>query len=96
MHYVYILKCKDSTLYTGYTTKLAERIHKHNKGEGAKYTRGRTPVSLVHFEVFFSKEEAMRREYEIKQWSKKRKEALIQKTLNIQYNPQDLSFQRKL
>jgi len=66
MHYVYILKCKDETLYTGYTNDLKNRIKVHNSGKGAKYTRCRLPVELVYYEEYETKSEAMKREYYIK------------------------------
>lgn len=66
MYYVYILECCDGTLYTGYTNNVAKRVAKHNLGVGAKYTRGRTPCRLVYVEEFISKNDAMRREWNIK------------------------------
>ena len=66
MTFVYILRCIDDTLYTGYTTNLKDRIIKHNDKIGAKYTRGRTPVELVYFEIFDTKSEALKREIAIK------------------------------
>jgi putative endonuclease len=66
MNYVYILKCKDETLYTGYTNDLKNRIKVHNSGKGAKYTRCRLPVELVYYEEYETKSEAMKREYYIK------------------------------
>jgi putative endonuclease len=75
-HYVYVLRCADDTLYTGYTTDLQRRVAEHDAGEGAKYTRGRTPVELVHSESFDSQSAAMSREYELKQLSKPAKERL--------------------
>lgn len=66
MYYVYILECGDGTLYTGYTNDVAKRVAKHNLGVGAKYTRGRTPCRLVYVEEFNSKNDAMRREWNIK------------------------------
>jgi putative endonuclease len=75
--WVYILKCSDDTLYTGWTTNLDERVKTHNAGTGAKYTRSRLPVSLVYTEQLESKSAAMRREYEIKLMSKVEKLALI-------------------
>jgi putative endonuclease len=69
--------CSDGTLYTGYTTDLVRRINTHNKGRGAKYTRGRLPVFLVYSEEFPTKSEALRRELEIKKLSRKEKEILI-------------------
>jgi len=77
MNYVYIVRCKDSTLYTGWTNNLEKRVMEHNNGKGAKYTRGRVPVELVYFEAYDTKEEAMKREYMIKGKSKKEKESLI-------------------
>lgn len=77
MNYTYILKCKDGTLYTGWTNDIEKRLKAHNEGKGAKYTKGRTPVTLVHVEEFDTKEEAMKREYAIKHMSRKEKENLI-------------------
>jgi putative endonuclease len=76
-HHVYVLECADDSLYTGYTTDVKRRVDEHNAGEGAKYTRGRTPVSLVHTERFESRSAAMSREYAIKQLSRREKERLI-------------------
>lgn len=77
MNYTYLLRCADSTLYCGWTNHLEERIQAHNAGKGAKYTKSRRPVSLAYYEVFDTKEEAMRREYALKQLTKKEKEALV-------------------
>ena len=77
MNYTYILKCKDDSLYTGGTNDLKKRITSHNAGKGAKYTKARRPVELVYYEEFQTREEAMKREYAIKQLSRKEKEALI-------------------
>ena len=77
--YVYLLSCADDTLYCGYTVNLEKRISEHNKGKGAKYTRGRTPVALVYFEEFTSKGDALKREYQIKKLSKAQKKALYEK-----------------
>jgi len=78
VHYVYVLSCADDTLYTGYTTDVARRVAEHDAGEGAKYTRGRTPVEPVHVERFETKSAAMSREHEIKQLSRTEKERLIE------------------
>ncbi len=75
-HYSYILKCADGSYYCGYTNDLEKRIEKHNQGKGAKYTRARLPVALVYFEEFDTKEEAMSREWHLKQLTHKEKEAL--------------------
>lgn len=77
MPYVYIVECGDGTLYTGWTTDVKARIRAHNDGMGAKYTRSRLPVKLVHSETFDTRSEAQSREYEIKQMTRKQKLALI-------------------
>ena len=76
-HYVYVVACADGSLYAGYTTDVQRRVAQHNAGEGAKYTRGRTPVELRHVERFGSRSAALSREAEIKSLSRGRKEALI-------------------
>jgi len=77
MNYVYILECADKTYYTGWTNDLNRRIEAHNKGLGAKYTKARLTVQLKYFEEYQTKEEAMKREYEIKKLTRKQKEILI-------------------
>ena len=79
MNYTYILKCSDETLYTGWTNDLEKRINAHNAGKGAKYTKNRRPVELAYYEEFATKEEAMSREYAIKQLTRRKKEELIKK-----------------
>lgn len=76
-HYVYILRCGDGTLYTGYTNGLVRRLIEHHSGRGAKYTKGRAPLDLVYVEQFDTKSKAMKREYQIKQLTKKQKLQLI-------------------
>ncbi len=76
-HYVYVIECADGTLYTGYTTDVERRVSEHDAGEGAKYTRGRSPVTLRHVESFDSKSAAMSREYAIKSLARTEKERLI-------------------
>ena len=76
-NYTYILRCADGTYYCGWTNNLDRRLKAHNEGKGAKYKRSRRPVALVYYEAFSTKEEAMRREYEIKQLPRKKKEELI-------------------
>lgn len=78
-NYVYILRCGDGSLYTGWTNHLEERVAAHRAGRGAKYTRGRGPVELVYWERFSTREEAMRREYAIKRLSRADKLKLIEK-----------------
>lgn len=79
MNYTYIVECSDKTFYTGWTNNLEKRIKAHNSGKGAKYTKTRRPVTLVYYETFASKEEAMRREWEIKQYRRQTKEELVKK-----------------
>lgn len=78
-NYTYMVECKDGSYYTGWTNHLEKRIQDHNNGKGAKYTKAKRPVTLVYYETFATKEEAMKREYAIKQMNRKEKEALIQK-----------------
>lgn len=77
--YVYMLRCRDNSLYTGYTNDPQRRLAVHNAGNGAKYTRSRLPVTLVYQEEFADKTEAQKREWAIKQLTKPQKEALIEK-----------------
>lgn len=77
MNYVYIVRCKDNTLYTGYTTDIERRIEEHNQGNGAKYTKGRAPVKLEYFETHSTKGAALSREYEIKKLPRNLKLKLI-------------------
>lgn len=77
VHWVYVIECDDGSFYTGYTTDVERRVREHDRGEAAKYTRGRTPVELVYTERFESKSAAMSREYEIKQLSRAEKERLV-------------------
>ena len=80
MNYTYILKCSDDTFYTGWTNDLEKRVACHNSGKGARYTKTRLPVSLIYYETFETKQEAMKREYAIKQMTRKQKEKLILST----------------
>lgn len=77
MHFVYIIQCKDKTLYTGWTTDVTGRVNAHNEGTGAKYTKGRGPVTLLHTEAYDSKSDALRREMAIKKMSREAKLKLI-------------------
>ena len=76
MHYVYIVRCSDGSLYTGWTTDIERRISAHNTGKGAKYTRSRRPVELVHLESFEEKTAAQKRERMIKKLSAAEKRKL--------------------
>ena len=78
MNYVYILRCGDGSLYTGWTNDLQKRIRRHQSGKGSKYTRSRLPVELVWHEEHVGAREAMRREWEIKHFTRAQKLALIE------------------
>lgn len=77
--YVYMLRCRDNTLYTGMTDDVPRRLQAHNAGAGAKYTRGRGPLTLVYQEPCATKSDALKREYAIKRLTRAQKEILIQK-----------------
>jgi putative endonuclease len=77
VHYVYIVRCADGSLYTGYARDAARRVAVHNSGRGARYTSGRRPVRLVYSESFDAIGEALKREYQLKRWPRRKKEALI-------------------
>ena len=75
--YVYILRCKDDSLYTGWCVDLKKRLALHNTGKGAKYTRSKRPCKLVYYEEISNKSEALKREIVIKKLSKAKKEDLV-------------------
>lgn len=76
-YHTYILECADGTYYIGWTNDLEKRLVTHNEGKGAKYTRARLPVELAYHESFKTESEARKREYELKRWTRKRKERLV-------------------
>lgn len=84
-HYFYVLLCKDQTFYAGYTTNLARRLHEHNQGIGAKYTRlaKRRPLTMIHAESFETRSEAMQKEAAFKQLSRKQKENYLKTTPSL-------------
>ena len=77
-NYMYLLRCADGTLYCGWTNHLEARVAAHNAGKGAKYTKSRRPVALVYWEVFDTKQQAMQREWAVKQLSRAEKLKLIE------------------
>lgn len=77
MNYTYMLCCRDGSYYTGWTNDIKKRLQMHRSGQGAKYTKGRGPLTLVHLEVFDTQSEAMRREAYIKKLSREEKEVII-------------------
>ena len=90
MNYTYILKCKDGTYYTGWTNNLNKRLKDHNDGKGAKYTKARLPVSLIYYEEFQTKEEAMSREYAIKRMTRSEKSKLIREDNAFENHEQEV------
>lgn len=76
--YIYILECSDHSYYTGWTNDLCARYLAHVQGKGAKYTKAHPPIACVYYEAHEDQSTAMKREYEIKQLSRKQKEQLIQ------------------
>lgn len=72
-HYFYVVECRDTTFYAGYTNNLEKRIATHNSGKGAKYTRARRPVKCIYYEIFETKHEAMSAEYAFKQLTRAKK-----------------------
>lgn len=80
MYFVYILKCRDGTLYTGITTDLARRLAEHKSGKGSKYARARKAGRIVYFERKRNRSTASKREAEIKRWTRAEKIALIRST----------------
>lgn len=79
--FVYMLRCGDGSLYTGYTNDVARRLAAHQSGRGARYTRSHLPVVLAYQEELADKSSAMRREIQIKQMSRQEKLALIGKVI---------------
>ncbi len=79
---MYFLECNDGSYYTGSTINLDLRIKQHNSGEGANHTKKRLPVKLVYFEEYRRIEKAFYREKQVQGWSRKKKAALINGTLN--------------
>lgn len=79
MYFFYIVRCSDNSLYSGQTNNIENRIKEHNSSNSrsAKYTKIRRPVQLVYFEKFETLREAMRREWQVKKWTKAKKEALV-------------------
>lgn len=78
-NYMYILRCRDGTLYTGWTNDLERRLQAHQAGKGGKYTHARRPVELVYFERFDTKQEAMQREWAVKRLRREEKLRLIER-----------------
>jgi len=80
-HYFYVLLCRDGSLYAGYTNDLPRRIEQHNEGKGAKYTRGRGPVTLLFSKPYETKGEALKAEYAFKQLPRTKKKDFLKREL---------------
>ncbi len=78
-HFFYLARCADGSLYAGTCVDLKDREATHNAGKGAKYTRARLPVRMVHHERFATLSEARKREAEVKRWSRTEKLALLKR-----------------
>lgn len=76
-YYVYVIRCCDNSLYTGYTNNVEKRFQMHQEGKGAKYTRGRGPLTLEYVEEYHTKSEALKAEYAFKQLTKEQKEQFL-------------------
>ncbi|OLS29089.1 MAG: hypothetical protein HeimC2_02840 [Candidatus Heimdallarchaeota archaeon LC_2] len=83
---VYILQLSDGSYYTGYTKDLNNRLHQHAEKRGSKYVRSRLPFNLVHEEKFEDRSKAMRRELEIKKYTRIKKQDLISKDIDTSWN----------
>lgn len=77
MWYLYIVECKDKSFYVGITRNIKQRLREHNTGKGCRYTKHRNPVKLLYSEKYTDLSSVMKREREIKGWSRKKKKALI-------------------
>jgi putative endonuclease len=77
MWWVYVLLCEDQSLYTGATNDPEKRFHDHLKGKGSRYTRSHKPLKIVYSEKLESKSQALKREIEIKSWSRDKKIKLL-------------------
>lgn len=84
--HLYILRCKDGSLYTGITTDVEKRLEVHRSGKGAKYTRGRAPLELVYREECGTHSNALKRELEIKALPREKKLALLEEAVKLSEN----------
>ena len=94
-HFVYIVRCRDKSLYTGYAVDPTARVAAHNAGRGARYTAGRRPVRLVYVEAFESRGEALSREYAIKQLSRTEKAELVSAARRSKATPRTKTRSRR-
>ena len=80
MYFVYLAECEDGSIYTGVTNDPARRLKQHKSKQGGRYTRSHAIKKILHTENFLTKSEALRREAEIKSWSRKKKIDLIERS----------------
>ena len=92
--FMYILECADSKYYTGSTNDLPRRIKEHQNGNGANFTKSRLPVELVYHEEYMRIDEAFYREKQIQNWSRKKKQALIEDNLEVLPNLAKKNFKK--
>jgi putative endonuclease len=90
-HFIYILQCNDGTYYTGYTNNIEKRLQTHASGKGAKYTRGRLPVTLIYEKGFATKSEALKEEYKVKKLSRQQKQRLVERMKETIVDTKELS-----
>jgi putative endonuclease len=83
MYCVYVLLCRDNSLYTGFTTDIKRRIQDHSEGKGSKYVRSKLPVKLIYSEEFKTKSEALKRERQIKGWKREKKIRILKLGVRI-------------
>ena len=95
-YYVYIIKCRDDSFYIGYTNDLEKRIFTHNAKKGAKYTRGRTPITLIYYEKFLKKGEALSYEHSLKKLNRQQKERYIKENIMEEKKKKILDINKKL
>jgi putative endonuclease len=81
MYFIYILKCRDNSLYTGFANDVEKRLAHHRKGLGSKYVRSRLPCEVIYTETFDTKSAALKREKEIKTWSREKKIRVLNLTI---------------
>lgn len=82
-YYVYMVRCNDNSLYVGYTQNLEQRVKQHKAGHGGQYTSEHQVEEIIYQELFENKNDALKRESQLKKWSKAKKEALINRNFKL-------------
>ena len=83
MWFIYILLCEDDSLYTGSTNNLEKRFQDHKNGKGGRYTRSHKPVRVIYTEEFLTRSASLKREIEIKSWTRKMKIQALNLVINV-------------